>query len=64
MVPPMREQDPESGLLFNQQEYQMYLSIWERTYEHTKVIDIVLLSSLGMDILFTVVFSTIGWHSF
>ena len=64
MVPLMREQDPESGLLFNQQEYQMYLSIWERTYEHTKVIDIVLLSSLGMDILFTVVFSTIGWQSF
>jgi len=50
MVPPMREQDPESDLLFNQQEYQLYLSIWEWTYEHTKVIDIVLLSSSGMDI--------------
>ena len=64
MVPPMRALDPESGLLFNQQEYQRYLSIRERIYEHTKVIDPTLLSCSGMDMEFTTVFSMIGWESF
>ena len=57
MVPPMRPLDPKSSLLFDQQEYQRYLSLQGRNYEHTKVIDPALLSSSGMDMEFTTVFS-------
>ena len=59
-----RALDPKSGLLFNQQEYQRYLSFRGHTYEHTKVIDPALLSCSVMDMEFTTVFSTIGWESF
>jgi len=64
MVPPMRALNPKSGLLFNQQEYQKYLSTQEHTYEYTKVIDPALLSCSGMNMEFTTVFSIIGWKSF
>ena len=64
MVPPMRPLDPKSSLLFDQQEYQRYLSLQGRNYEHTKVIDPALLSSSGIDMEFTTIFSNIGWGSF
>lgn len=64
MVPPMRAQDPETGLLFNQQEYQKYLSIRGRLFEHTKVLDPALLINAGMATEFTSVFNALGWQSF
>jgi len=60
----MRAMDPESGLLFNQQEYQRYLMIRGCTFEHTKIFDLNLLNSTGMNVEFNSVFSTIGWQGF
>jgi len=55
--------DNESSLLFDQQEYQKYLSIRGHTFEHTKIFDPSLLNRSGMEVKFNTVFSTIGWHS-
>lgn len=63
-VPPERARDPESGLLLNQQEYQKYFSIRHREFEHTGIIDPVLLDGIGMTVEFNTVFNEIGWGGF
>lgn len=64
VAPLLRAMVNESGLLLKQQEYQKYLSIWGRTFEHTKIFDQSLLDRSGMDVEFNTVFSTIGWQGF
>jgi hypothetical protein len=56
--------DPETGFLFNPQEYQAYTTLRTRIFEHTKIFDKTLLTKIGMDEEFDTVFSAFGWQCF
>jgi len=61
---PTKMKDPETGLWFTPQEYQVFAKLRTRTCEHTKVFDSSLLTKTGMDVEVDSVFTSIGWESF
>ena len=64
VVPPMRAYDQQSGLWFDQLEHQRYLSLQNKSFEHTGIMDPRLLSNAGMTTEFETIFTSIGWSSF
>lgn len=56
----MRLMDQETGLLLMLQEFQWYLSLKARSFEHMSILDPSLLQWIGMNLKFIIVLASIG----